>query len=110
MRKPAAATPSPAEAMRRFNRFYTRRIGVLEERLAGSGFTLAESRVLWEFAHRDRVTAAELARELGLDPGYLSRLLRGFKDKGLVRGERSADDARHLHLTITPAGRRMSPG
>ena len=92
--------------MRRFNRFYTRRIGVLHESLAGTGFTLAESRLLWELAHRGRTTAAELARDLGLDPGYLSRLLRRLKDNKLLTAERSTGDARHLHLSLSAAGRR----
>jgi len=92
--------------MRRFNRFYTRRIGVLHENLAATRFSLTESRLLWEFAHRERTTAAELARDLDLDPGYLSRLLRAFKEQKLIRGERAPHDARHLHLTLTPAGRR----
>jgi DNA-binding MarR family transcriptional regulator/GNAT superfamily N-acetyltransferase len=93
-------------AVRRFNRFYTRRIGVLQEGLAETRFSLAESRLLWEFAHRDQTTAAELARDLGLDPGYLSRLLRGLKESKLIRSVRSADDARHLHLSLTAAGKR----
>jgi DNA-binding MarR family transcriptional regulator/predicted N-acetyltransferase YhbS len=104
------ATPSAVdpriEAVREFNRFYTRRIGVLQESLLETKFSLTESRLLWEFAHRERVTATELARDLGLDPGYLSRLLRGFKDKGLIKAERAPSDARHLHLSITAAGRR----
>jgi DNA-binding MarR family transcriptional regulator/N-acetylglutamate synthase-like GNAT family acetyltransferase len=97
---------SRTEAVRRFNRFYTRRIGVLHENLVEAGFSLTESRLLWEFAHRERSTAAELARDLHLDPGYLSRLLRGLKDRQLIRGERASDDARHLHLSLTPAGQR----
>jgi DNA-binding MarR family transcriptional regulator/GNAT superfamily N-acetyltransferase len=96
---------TPLAAVRRFNRFYTRRIGVLGERHAQTRFTLAESRVLWELAHRERTTAAELARELDLDPGYLSRVLRGFKENKLVRGERAAGDGRQLELSITAAGR-----
>ncbi len=100
-----AATP-PTAAVRRFNRFYTRRIGVLHERLADSRFSLAESRLLWELAHRDHATATELARDLDLDPGYLSRLLKGLKTAGLIRPERSTDDARQLHLHLTPAGKR----
>ena len=93
-------------AVRRFNRFYTRRIGVLQERLADTRFSLAESRLLWEFAHRDKTTGAELARELGLDPGYLSRLLQRLKQGKLIRTERSSEDARHLHLSLTAAGKR----
>ncbi|MEP7057928.1 MAG: helix-turn-helix domain-containing GNAT family N-acetyltransferase [Caldimonas sp.] len=101
------ASPDPRiEAIREFNRFYTRRIGVLQEGLLETPFSLTESRLLWEFAHRDRVTATELARDLDLDPGYLSRLLRDFKEKGLIRSERAAHDARHLHLSISAAGRR----
>ena len=101
-----SATTARTEAVRRFNRFYTRRIGVLHEKLAATRFRLTESRLLWELAHRERTTAAELARDLDLDPGYVSRLLRAFKEQELIRGERAADDARHLHLTLTAAGHR----
>ncbi|MEO5881245.1 MAG: helix-turn-helix domain-containing GNAT family N-acetyltransferase [Caldimonas sp.] len=97
---------TPTTAVRRFNRFYTRRIGVLHEGLAETRFSLAESRLLWEFAHRDRTTAAELARDLGLDPGYLSRLLRGLKEDKLIKSVRSEDDARNLHLSLSAAGKR----
>ena len=102
----AAQTPPRTEAVRRFNRFYTRRIGVLQETLAASRFGLTESRLLWELAHREHTTAAELARQLGLDPGYLSRLLRRLKEQQLVQAERGSRDVRHLHLRLTPAGRR----
>jgi DNA-binding MarR family transcriptional regulator/GNAT superfamily N-acetyltransferase len=101
------ATPTDRiAAVRAFNRFYTRRIGVLQEGLLRTRFTLTESRLLWELAHRDATTATELGRELDLDPGYLSRLLRGFKERGLVRTARSKDDARRVHLSLTQAGRR----
>jgi DNA-binding MarR family transcriptional regulator/GNAT superfamily N-acetyltransferase len=93
-------------ALRRFNRFYTARIGVLHERLAGGDFTLAQSRLLWELAHHEGLTAAGLARQLDLDPGYLSRLLRGLRESGLVRAQRSKLDAREAVLTLTAAGRR----
>lgn len=98
--------PARIEAVRRFNRFYTRRIGVLGEGLLGTPFTLAESRLLWELAHTDGTTAAALAHELELDAGYLSRLLRGLKERGLVRSVRSQDDARALCLSLSAAGRR----
>jgi len=98
--------PTRVEAIRRFNRFYTRRIGALHEGLLASKFTLTESRLLWELAHRDRLTATELARELDLDAGYLSRLLRSFKERGLIKTARAIDDARHQHLSLTPAGKR----
>ena len=97
---------SRIEAIRRFNRFYTHRIGVLHEGLSDSKFTLTESRLLWELAHRDALTATELARDLDLDVGYLSRLLRGFKDRGLIKSTRAIDDARHQHLSLTAAGKR----
>ena len=94
------------EAIRRFNRFYTRRLGVLHEGLLDSKFTLTESRLLWELAHRDRSTATELARALDLDAGYLSRLLSGLKGRGLIRSARAKEDARHQHLSLSAAGRR----
>jgi DNA-binding MarR family transcriptional regulator/GNAT superfamily N-acetyltransferase len=104
---PMNNAPEPrTAAVRRFNRFYTRRIGVLHEGLADTPFSLAESRLLWEFAHREQTTGAELARDLDLDPGYLSRLLRGLKEGKLIRGVRSKEDARHLHLSLTAAGKR----
>jgi DNA-binding MarR family transcriptional regulator/predicted N-acetyltransferase YhbS len=104
----STALPNAAriEAVRRFNRFYTRRIGVLHEGLLASKFTLTESRLLWELAHHDDLTATDLVRELGLDAGYLSRLLRGLGERGLVKRTRDADDARHQRLSLTAAGRR----
>ena len=94
------------EAARRFARFYTRRIGALHEGLLDSPFTLTESRLLWELAHREHCSAATLARELELDAGYLSRLLRGLKERGLVRSVRSTQDARIAELSLSAAGRR----
>lgn len=96
------------EAVRRFNRFYTRRIGALNEGLLDSEFTLTECRILWELAHLDDagITATDLGRQLDLDAGYLSRLLRSLKERGLVKATRSKDDARQSHLQLSATGRR----
>jgi DNA-binding MarR family transcriptional regulator/GNAT superfamily N-acetyltransferase len=104
----ASTSPLPAriEAVRQFNRFYTRRIGVLHEGLMDTRFTLTESRLLWELAHRDGLTATEFSRELKLDAGYLSRLLSGFEQRGLIKRTRSSDDARQQRLSLSAAGRR----
>lgn len=97
------------EAVRRFNRFYTRRIGVLNEGLLDSDFTLTECRILWELAHLEDgagITATDLGRLLDLDAGYLSRLLRTLKERELVKATRDKDDARQSLLQLTAAGRR----
>jgi len=99
-------TTDRIETIRAFNRFYTRRIGVLHEGLLDSPYTLAESRLLWEFAHHENPTATDLAHALDLDAGYLSRLLRSFKERGLIKSTRSSTDARHVHLSLTAAGRK----
>jgi DNA-binding MarR family transcriptional regulator/GNAT superfamily N-acetyltransferase len=92
-------------AVRRFTRFYTRRIGVLHEGLLGSPFSLTEGRVVYELAQRDGLTATELGRELGLDAGYLSRILRGFEEKGMIARRASEKDGRQQLLSLTPTGR-----
>lgn len=94
------------DAVRRFNRFYTRRIGALRRGLAGSPFPLPEARVLYELAHRSGATATGIGRDLALDAGYLSRLLAGLRRKGLVRATRSPGDARASLLALTGKGAR----
>jgi DNA-binding MarR family transcriptional regulator/GNAT superfamily N-acetyltransferase len=92
-------------SVRRFNRLYTQRIGVLDEGLLESPFTLAQARVLYEIAHREEPIARQLAADLGLDTGYLSRILRGFRRTGLIEQKRSSTDQRQNQLSLTPAGR-----
>ena len=95
-------------AVRSFNRFYTKRLGLLQQGVVGSPFSLAEGRVLYELAHRDRPTASDVGKALDLDAGYLSRLLRGFGRRGLVAASASATDRRQRHLQLTSSGRRAS--
>lgn len=102
----SSALTSRVAAIRRFNRFYTQKIGALGEGHLASPFSLTEVRVLYELAHRDRPTASELGRTLGLDFGYLSRILRHFAQRGLVRRSRSASDGRNVHLHLTKKGER----
>src|SRR5204863_296673 len=102
-----AAVRGLKDDLRAFNRDYTRRIGVLSEGLLDSPYSLTEVRVMYEIAHRPGVMAAQLAGELGLDRGYLSRILKGFEAKGLLARATSAADARRRHLRLTPAGRRV---
>ena len=103
---PETALASGIEAVRRFNRFYTRKIGVLQQGLLRSSFSLTEVRVLYELAHRKDPTATDLRRELGLDPGYLSRMLRSFEKKGLISRNPSETDSRQSHLQLSSAGRK----
>src|SRR3954447_25190401 len=91
-------------AIRRFNRFYTRQIGVLNEGLLNSLFTLAEARVIYELAHQEQTTAVALGNQLGLDAGYLSRMLQSFKRRGLLETHANADDRRQRMLRLTQDG------
>ena len=93
-----------AEAVRRFNRFYTKQIGVLHERLLRSPFPLTEARVIYELAHHEKTTATELCNELGLDAGYLSRILRSFKKRNLINKQLSQTDGRQNLLSLTERG------
>src|SRR5690349_1673739 len=78
-------------AVRRFSRFYTRRLGLLHDGFLDSPFSLAEARVLYELSRREATTASAVAAELDLDPGYLSRILRSFAERGLVSRTRSSE-------------------
>jgi DNA-binding MarR family transcriptional regulator/GNAT superfamily N-acetyltransferase len=93
------------EAMRSFNRFYTRQIGVLHAGLLDSPFSLTEVRVLYELAHREKPTASEIGEELGLDAGYLSRILTSFAKRKLIKKIASAIDGRSSLLALTRLGR-----
>lgn len=92
--------------MRRFNRFYTKQIGVLEEGLLQSPYSLTEVRVLYELARVKAPTATDLGQELRIDLGYLSRILRGFEKQGLVRRRSSPADGRQSLLALTTKGRK----
>jgi DNA-binding MarR family transcriptional regulator/GNAT superfamily N-acetyltransferase len=93
------------DAVRGFNRFYTQKIGALREGLLDSPFTLAEARVLYELSRGERPTAGALCRELGFDPGYLSRIVRRFEKGRLLVRQRSAEDGRQHILALTREGR-----
>ena len=100
-------SPSPVQTVRRFNRFYTKQIGVLNDGLLQSPFSLAEVRVLYEVAHREQPTAVQLANELALDDGYLSRILRTFRKRGLIARTPAETDRRQRLLALTPRGRSV---
>jgi DNA-binding MarR family transcriptional regulator/GNAT superfamily N-acetyltransferase len=114
----AVATPEPsvpssiaaATHVRRFNRFYTRRLGLLKAGLLRSPFSLAEVRVLYEVAHLPAPNATTIAEVLDLDPGYLSRLLRSLRERGLWRAQAAPGDRRQHVLALTPKGRKAFRG
>ncbi|WP_349546266.1 MarR family winged helix-turn-helix transcriptional regulator, partial [Bradyrhizobium guangdongense] len=93
-------------AVRAFNRFYTRKLGVLDQHLGKSPFSLSEARVLYELAHRDELAAKEIGNALGLDPGYLSRIVQSFDEKGLITRRPLPADRRQYQLSLTAKGRQ----
>lgn len=101
-----AGAAGRVEAVRRFNRFYTQRIGVLDEGLLRTPFSLTEARVVYELAQREPATATALGQALGLDAGYLSRIVRSFEERGVVERTPSPTDGRQWLLALTDEGRR----
>ncbi len=101
------ASPQRIAAVRRFNRFYTRQLGLLRRTYLDSPYSLGEMRVLYEIAHGDHPTASDVGRALDLDAGYLSRLLRQFEKRGVVRRQTSEKDARQSHLSLTARGEKF---
>jgi DNA-binding MarR family transcriptional regulator/GNAT superfamily N-acetyltransferase len=97
-------TPERIEAVRRFTRFYTRHLGVLEEGLLQSPFPLPEARLIYEIAHHSETTTGELSVELGLDPGYVSRMIRRLHEQGVVAKRPSTSDGRVTLLSLTDEG------
>src|SRR6478672_7594464 len=97
---------SQIAAVRAFNRFYTRKLGVLDQQLLESPFSLSEARVLYELAHREEPSAKEIGTELGLDAGYLSRIVQNFDENGLITRKPLPSDRRQYRLALTGKGRQ----
>jgi DNA-binding MarR family transcriptional regulator/GNAT superfamily N-acetyltransferase len=94
-------------AVRAFNRFYTRKLGVLDQHLGSSPYSLSEARVLYELAYRGELAAKDIGTELGLDPGYLSRIVQNFDEKGLITRKPLPSDRRQYQLSLTAKGRQV---
>jgi DNA-binding MarR family transcriptional regulator/GNAT superfamily N-acetyltransferase len=110
--KMPAAVPAPeihdaVQAFRSFNRFYTRLLGLFGDNFVSSRFSLTEGRVLFELAHRGKCGARQIAEELSLDPGYLSRILRKFEEKGIVSRTPLPADTRNVVLRLTAKGKAV---
>ena len=99
-------TEQQIAAVRAFNRFYTRKLGVLDQQLLESPYSLSEARVLYELSHRDNASAKEIGAELGLDAGYLSRIVQNFDEGGLITREPLPTDRRQYRLALTARGRQ----
>lgn len=104
MQKPEG--DSTTKEIRRFNRFYTRQLGFLDEHILQSQFSLTQGRIIYELANTENCTAARLKKELGLDAGQLSRMLRDFESRGLVAKKRDKDDGRQAFLSLTSKGKK----
>src|SRR5580658_2569772 len=106
---PSQTSPAQPEqeiaAVRAFNRFYTRKLEVLDQHLLKTPFSLSEARVMFELAHRGDLSAKEIGLELGLDPGYLSRIVQKFDEDGLISRKPLPSDRRHYQLSLTARGR-----
>lgn len=100
-----ASLEERVQAVREFTRFYTKQLGILQEHLLDSEYSLTESRVLYELAHGESCTAKKIGDDLGLDPGYLSRILRSFARRRIIGRERSREDGRQVVLRLTDKGR-----
>lgn len=98
------------ESVREFNRFYTQHIGVLDEKLLDSDYSLSEARLLFEIAHNDQMTAADAADRVGLDRGYVSRMLRRFENTRLIKRTQSSEDGRRWNITLTTKGAKVFSG
>ena len=100
------ASDHQISAVRAFNRFYTRKLGVLDQQLLKSPFSLSEARLLYELANRESAAAKEIGVELGLDPGYLSRIIQSFDESGLITRKPLPSDRRQYRLSLTAKGRQ----
>jgi DNA-binding MarR family transcriptional regulator/GNAT superfamily N-acetyltransferase len=107
---PSKPKSTRVAAVRAFNRFYTRRIGLLQGGILESTYSLTQVRVLYELAHTPNLTATDLGDLLGLDPGYVSRILRRFEHDGLITRARASDDRRRSVLGLTTKGRKVFSG
>lgn len=103
---PVMDSDQQVAAVRAFNRFYTRKLGVLDQQLLKSPYSLSEARVLYELAHREDLSAKEIGSELGLDAGYLSRIVQNFDDNGLIMRRPLPADRRQVRLSLTAKGRQ----